>query len=521
MDLAGSTPAATHFVSRLRSFGYDSITVCIENFRPAWASEKDVAEARSKAEAWARGENLSFFHHDLREDDPREYGASMHANLSGGEDGLFLDLSLRSLFVPREELAALEAPLADAAVLACFRIPAWEGMWLARKSYYSESAKREVYGTKSASILPPATECPLKFPEWDLRLAFLPVVERLSKTAPPEEWSYDHLVKLRQAEPSLFRPYCSHVGVELTNEDNLPRLRHPSKISKRPTGFLSDDSWQALLESLPVDMTPFSLDFWDFGEPLLHPRAIDFVEQAARKGARVDLYTNGILLDAEKAARLASSGLDALFFRLDAATPETHARVGGKAGDFERATKNLAAFLAAKKSRCAGQAPPWSPQVAVQITEMPETAADIDAFFDRYDLRTAAENRLREKHGRLPMEHEVLAEVLSGPEPIEHAMLRHDNLFRGRVSRPDSEMCPLFRFPCRQLLEGPHVLWNGDIVPCREDVDGEHVVGHVRDGLTAAWRGARMASVLQVHDTGSWDASAFCGPCKEWYYPFS
>jgi radical SAM protein with 4Fe4S-binding SPASM domain len=100
-------------------------------------------------------------------------------------------------------------------------------------------------------------------------------------------------------------------------------------------------------------------------------------------------------------------------------------------------------------------------------------------------------------------------------------MLRHDNLFRGRVTRADAtDMTPLHRYSCRQWRAGLYVLADGSVVPCREDVDGEQALGRVEDGLRAIWTGEKSARFHNLHERGQWDEDSFCASCKEWYYNF-
>jgi hypothetical protein len=193
------------------------------------------------------------------------------------------------------------------------------------------------------------------------------------------------------------------VGVELTNEDNLKRLRSPAIISKRPVTRLSRENWNALLDDLPFDLAPITMDFWDFGEPLLHPDAIDFIREASARGIRSDLYTNGLLLDEPKIDRLLESGLEALFYRLDAATPNTYGKVSGDAAPYARAVANLELLLKKKKRR-GGSTIPWRPIVSVQITEMTLTNSSRNMT-----TATACRSGIAKRPGRL------LVTRVSGP----------------------------------------------------------------------------------------------------------
>jgi radical SAM protein with 4Fe4S-binding SPASM domain len=161
------------------------------------------------------------------------------------------------------------------------------------------------------------------------------------------------------------------------------------------------------------------------------------------------------------------------------------------------------------------------PTLVVQLTEMPETAGEIDAFFERFDRRSRLDETMRQELGRAPSENELVARLRAEGWMIEHAMLRHDNLMRGRITRAaGADFSPLQRFPCRQIFDGPYILWDGRIVACREDVEAEHVFGCLDDGLMSAWRSERVRNLLRLQRRGHWDESDLCRPCKEWFYGF-
>ena len=63
------------------------------------------------------------------------------------------------------------------------------------------------------------------------------------------------------------------------------------------------------------------------GEPMLHPEAVELMEYAKKKGAKVGLITNGSRFTEESSRRLLSAGVDMIEFSVDAADSETYHRV--------------------------------------------------------------------------------------------------------------------------------------------------------------------------------------------------
>ena len=63
------------------------------------------------------------------------------------------------------------------------------------------------------------------------------------------------------------------------------------------------------------------------GEPMLHPQAVELIEYAKEVGAKVGLITNGSRFTEENSRRLLEAKIDMIEFSVDAAGPETYAKV--------------------------------------------------------------------------------------------------------------------------------------------------------------------------------------------------
>lgn len=77
------------------------------------------------------------------------------------------------------------------------------------------------------------------------------------------------------------------------------------------------------------------------GEPLLREDLFDLIRFTTKKGLLSAMFTNGILIDAEKAGELKRSGLSLCNVSLDSASPEDHDRFRGHEGCFEKAVAGI------------------------------------------------------------------------------------------------------------------------------------------------------------------------------------
>ena len=132
----------------------------------------------------------------------------------------------------------------------------------------------------------------------------------------------DHVLRLFRSTAALAKVY-----VEPTNACNLDCITCMRNVWDEPLGTMSAETYGRVLEGLAAfDPVP-TVYFSGIGEPLAHPRIVEMVRQAKALGARVELMSNGILLDEAMATRLIEADLDMLWVSLDGATPESYADV--------------------------------------------------------------------------------------------------------------------------------------------------------------------------------------------------
>ncbi|HVN53331.1 MAG TPA: radical SAM protein [Anaerolineaceae bacterium] len=134
---------------------------------------------------------------------------------------------------------------------------------------------------------------------------------------------------LVNGELRLRRPLTSlaKVYVEPTSACNLVCRTCMRNTWDEAMGSLSMETFERILDGLRAfDPLP-EVFFGGFGEPLAHPAIGEMVAQAKALGARVELITNGTLLNDRRSRELVSARLDRLWVSLDGATPEGYSDV--------------------------------------------------------------------------------------------------------------------------------------------------------------------------------------------------
>ena len=156
-------------------------------------------------------------------------------------------------------------------------------------------------------------------------------------------------------------------------------------LTERDFGLMHPDVFRHLIRDLR-SMGCREVELCGLGEPLLHPRIFDFLREAKAAGLWVRLVTNASLLDEAKAQELVALGLDEIHISLNAAIPETYAKVHGVApAVFDRALAAMRALAHARRS--AAVLTPRSPLRAARPEGPPSRSARADLGTWRGDVR--------------------------------------------------------------------------------------------------------------------------------------
>ena len=112
------------------------------------------------------------------------------------------------------------------------------------------------------------------------------------------------------------------VYVEPTTACNLNCRTCVRNAWDEPIGVMEWATYEALMGGLADFPEVQTVAFAGLGEPLLHPRFVDMVRLAHRRGLRTEMTTNALLLTPELARGLLEAGLDQLVVSIDGASAE-------------------------------------------------------------------------------------------------------------------------------------------------------------------------------------------------------
>jgi MoaA/NifB/PqqE/SkfB family radical SAM enzyme len=255
-------------------------------------------------------------------------------------------------------------------------------------------------------------------------------------------------------------------------------------------------------ERLMRELDPFllAIAFWQWGEPLLHPRIIDMVHLAHRAGIMTIISTNGQTdprdLDLPS---LFEAGLDLLIISLDGASQEVYQefRRGGSVAHARRFIRAGARIKQEMKRR--------KPYINVRIIATAKNEQEIET------VRTLAK-----ADG---------ADLFS----VKSLSLYYDD-DPGNIQLPSEETYRSFQYQdyakaeayrkmrndCSKPWSGPTLRCDGTLLVCECDHDGRRPLGNVfhASSFSKIWHGNGAREVRShFNREGSIDLD-FCGRCR-------
>lgn len=234
------------------------------------------------------------------------------------------------------------------------------------------------------------------------------------------------------------------------------------------------------------------------GEVLLHPHALELFAQVKRAGAYAWAFTNGTLLDGEKADAVIDMRFDLLKITTMAGTAEgfVRAHAGSRPELFEQLERRLRYLASAKRRRRSPR-----PRVALVLVVTRESAPGIVDFagfaarvgacsvtFSPFD--DVGDPGLAALTPGPEQQEEILRAVASAGQLLDQRGLAHNASAFPRVFRCGLSTRALYaRIPCYYGWLGLKVRPDGEVQGCCRCYD---VLGDAaRSGLAAIWYGER------------------------------
>jgi len=271
----------------------------------------------------------------------------------------------------------------------------------------------------------------------------------------------------------------SIVNIEPTNICNLrcPLCITGSGKMQRPRGKMDFDDYKKFIDTVAGHVIYITL--YHQGEPYLHSRFNDMVAYAKQYGLYVSTSSNAHYFNPESAEAVVKSGLDSMIISLDGITQESYARyrVGGTLSVVLDGIRHV---VAAKK-RLDSKTPYLFAQFLVmkhnehEIEEMKKLCTSLG--LDRLLIKTTQVMSVEEAQEWLP-ENEKYSRYTVDEKKL--------------IVKQGTGACP--RLWLTTLID-----WDGHIVPCCFDKNGDYTMGHFaeKDDIFDTWKSDRYQRFRQ------------------------
>ena len=245
------------------------------------------------------------------------------------------------------------------------------------------------------------------------------------------------------------------IGIEVINVCNLNCIMCPysEMISKktRPQKKMSFSLFQKIVD----EIAPFAelIYLHGLGEPLLHPQIYEFIKYAKKRGLRIGISTNTMLLDEAKSKKLLDLEVNYLILAMDGATKETYEKIR-KGGNFEQVERNIKNFFQMKKRR------KKAPFTVIQFITMEENEKEVGLFLKKWQGKGADIVRIKPKIA-----------------------------LKDKDKKGKAKITPY----CFHIFRQLNIYSDGTVTPCCEDVHGRYPLGNVKkEGIKKLWNSQKM-----------------------------
>jgi radical SAM protein with 4Fe4S-binding SPASM domain len=295
-----------------------------------------------------------------------------------------------------------------------------------------------------------------------------------------------------RGDPDKLPRFPRYIDIELTNSCNFRCLMCPTGtgISRRKKGFMSDDIFFKILDEAGMNKTP--LRFIGWGEPLLHPKLLQYLELCKKNQLITHLNTNGYLLTEPIMQKFIDIPLDSLKFSFQGIDRKSYREM--------RNTDFFDELLVKIEKLHQLRGDSDKPYIHVSTTLTYESQEEAEAFrqnISRFvDLVTV---------GKTSLDYIDADKARLGP--VDKQRLR-DLMLQESITKEHPS--------CGEVFNVLSVNWNGLVSACCADYDDKMTVGDLRrESLAGIWRTRKMDAYRRLLTEMKHDSLEICRNCYD------
>ena len=341
----------------------------------------------------------------------------------------------------------------------------------------------------------------------------------------------------------LHRPvtHLTKVYIEPTVACNLDCITCFRHAWDQPIGKMSANTFEFIFDGLKaLDPIP-DVYFGGIGEPLFHPKTVEWISRIKTLGVKVELITNGTTLTERISKRLIDAGLDMLWVSIDGASPESFADVRMGA-ELPVILENLKRLF---KMRKGGHFP--IPEIGVAFVAMKRNINDLPKIIKMghtFGARYYSVSNVQPTVPELQQEglySRTMRNIAYLPSPVLPKLSLPKIDFNQETQAALTEA---FNSGCNVSFAGNNwggandvcnfvesgtmsIAWNGDVSPCwplmhthssylhnKPRVSKKHVIGNVTErSLSDLWLSPDYVAYRERLHNFIFAPCTFCGGC--------
>lgn len=269
--------------------------------------------------------------------------------------------------------------------------------------------------------------------------------------------------------------------IEVTNTCNLSCDFCPRNDLLRGTGYMEFDLFKLVIKKIK-EMGATYVNLNRFGETLMHSQFLHMLRYAKNQGIpNIGLVTNGQLLNPEMVENIVDAGIDRVNVSLDTLDPVKYEKIR-KGAKLDKTISNLDYLIdyrnKARKNR---------PIIALFSVLVTDDFGQMRRIFERYV------NRVNYIEFR-PIVNYGSSQRL---KDLPHIKTKKVNILL-----------------CIQPWQRLNIFYNGDVNPCCGDVDGELVIGNIKNcSVKELWYGEKIRRMRKILTRKVLDGLPVCLSC--------
>jgi len=253
------------------------------------------------------------------------------------------------------------------------------------------------------------------------------------------------------------------ISIEPTTSCNLRCPECPSGLRSftRPTGMLPEKLFKHTIDELSD--TLLYLIFYFQGEPYLHPKFLELVNYASKKGIYTATSTNAHYLTDITAKQTIESGLDRMIISIDGTTQEVYEqyRVGGNLNKVIEGTKKIVHWKKELKSK--------TPHIIFQFLVVKPNEHQLE------DVKLMAKELGVDE---VAFKTAQIYDYVNGSSliPTINKYARYEQKSDGKYQIKNKLLDN-----CWKMWHSCVITWDGLVVPCCFDKDAEYRMGDLKN----------------------------------------